>query len=163
MEMRRKEREVTDINEIEDIIKQGKICHVAMLDGDMPYVVPLSYGYKIIDGKILELYFHSSKNGGRKIDILQKNSSVCFAISNGGEPVNAQTPCNSGYYFSSVIGNGEVVFIADTNEKKEGLALMFKQQANQELTFNENQANAVCVYKIVSNDYCGKKKLNPNL
>ena len=43
--MRRKEREVTEINEIEKILLQCKTCHVAMVDDGMPYVVPLSYFY----------------------------------------------------------------------------------------------------------------------
>jgi nitroimidazol reductase NimA-like FMN-containing flavoprotein (pyridoxamine 5'-phosphate oxidase superfamily) len=46
--MIRKDREVTDINSIEEILKQCKTCHVAMVDDGLPYVVPLSYGYKIL-------------------------------------------------------------------------------------------------------------------
>ena len=38
--MRRKDREVADKAGIENIIAQCKTCHVAMTDGDMPYVVP---------------------------------------------------------------------------------------------------------------------------
>jgi len=40
--MRRKDREVTDINEIEEILNQCKTCHVAMVDSGAPCVVPLS-------------------------------------------------------------------------------------------------------------------------
>jgi len=41
--MRRKDREITDINGIEEILLQCKTCHVAMVDDGTPYVVPLSY------------------------------------------------------------------------------------------------------------------------
>jgi nitroimidazol reductase NimA-like FMN-containing flavoprotein (pyridoxamine 5'-phosphate oxidase superfamily) len=40
--MRRKDREVTDIFGIEEILLQCKTCHVAMVDEGLPYVVPLS-------------------------------------------------------------------------------------------------------------------------
>ena len=70
MEMRRKDREVTDINEIEKILLQCKICHVAMTEDGTPYVVPLSYGYKIFEDNTLELYFHRALEG-EKIEIRQ--------------------------------------------------------------------------------------------
>lgn len=44
--MRRKDREITDIGEIERIISQSEILHLAMLDGDYPYLVPLHFGYE---------------------------------------------------------------------------------------------------------------------
>jgi Predicted flavin-nucleotide-binding protein len=44
--MRRKDREVKDIEGINDIIKSCKTCHVAMVDDGMPYVIPLSFGYR---------------------------------------------------------------------------------------------------------------------
>lgn len=158
--MRRKDREVNEIEDIKDIIKNCKVCHVAMVDNEMPYVIPLNFGYEIIDDT-LTLYFHSAKEG-RKIDILRKNNLVCFEMCIEGEPVNAKiTPCNSGYYFSSVLGNGTVKFITDINEKMKALTLLLKQQADIDVTFTETQANTVCVFKIVSNDFTGKKKVRP--
>jgi hypothetical protein len=158
--MRRKDREVNDINGIEEIVKSCKTCHVAMVDDGMPYVIPLSFGYEINDD-VLTLYFHSAKEG-RKIDILQKNNSVCFEMCNEGEAIYAkETPCNSGYYYSSVIGNGKVEFITDMNEKIKALTLLMKHQTGADVAFNEEQADTVCVYKIASNDFSGKKKPRP--
>jgi nitroimidazol reductase NimA-like FMN-containing flavoprotein (pyridoxamine 5'-phosphate oxidase superfamily) len=159
--MRRQDREVKDKAEIEDIIKQCKICHLAMVDEGMPYVVPLSYGYSFLDDNTLELYFHSAFEG-RKLRILRKNNNVCFEISNEGEPVYAETPCNSGCYFSSVIGNGKVVFIENVAEKCKALSVMFKHQSGKDVVFNANQVESVCVYKVVSTDFTGKKKPRPN-
>ena len=159
--MRRKDKAVTDINGIEEILLQCKTCHVAMVDGDSPYVVPLSYGYKILDGNVLELYFHSAREG-RKLDILRRNGKVCFEMAYEGEAVHSETPCNSGYYFASVIGFGDAVFIDDTDEKREALSVMFKHQTGREIVFTAEQAETVCVFKIVSTDFSGKKKPRPN-
>ena len=155
--MRRKEREVTDINSIEKILIQCKTCHVAMVDDSLPYVVPLSYGYKILKENVLELYFHSAPEG-RKLDVLKRNNKVCFEISYEGAPVHSETPCNSGYYFASVIGFGEAVFIEPADEKSEALSIMFKHQAGRDVTFTAEQTKGVCVFKIVSRDFTGKKK-----
>jgi len=160
--MRRKDREVTDINEIEKILFQCKTCHVAMVNDGVPYVVPLSYGYKILDGKLLELYFHSAMEG-KKIDILKKNNKVCFEMAYEGEPVHSDIPCNSGYYFASVIGYGAIVFIDDTDKKCEALSILFKHQTGKEVTFTASHAENICVFKIISSDFTGKRKPNPNI
>lgn len=144
------------MNEIEEIIKLCKTCHVAMVDEGKPYVVPLSFGYELKDGE-LTLYFHSAKVG-KKIDILHKNSEVCFDLACEGEPQHSDNPCNSGYYYSSMIGYGTVEFVEDVEEKCKGLSLLMEHQANQEVVFNEKQAATVCVYKITTSDFTGKKK-----
>lgn len=89
--MRRKDREITDEEAIEEIVKSCKICHVSMADGGEPYVVPLSFGYER-QGRKLTLYFHSAREG-RKLDILHKNHRVCFEMALEGKPVHAKTPC----------------------------------------------------------------------
>ena len=154
--MRRKDREVTDLHEIKEIIDMSKTVCIAMIDQDVPYVLPMSYGYELVNNELI-LYLHCAKQG-RKIDILNTNNNVCFTIFNQGTPIHAETPCNSGYYFSSVIGNGKVEWINENAEKKKALKIMFEHQSGQEVEFNEQQANSVCVFKIVSDDFSAKKK-----
>ena len=155
--MRRKDREITDINEIRDILDACKTASVAMIDGGMPYVVPLSYGYEL-KGDSLVLYFHCAKEG-RKLEILKRDPKVCFAIFREGEPLYAETtPCSSGYYYSSVIGDGIASFIEDSAGKQYALQKMFAQQAGKVIEFTEEQADSVCVFQIVSKTYTGKRK-----
>lgn len=158
--MRRKDREVTDIREIEQIIRGSKVCHVAMADDGKPYLVPMNFGYELKNG-ILTLYFHCAKEG-RKLDILKKNNNVCFEMCIEGEPVYAkETPCKSGYYYQSVIGNGKMELVSDVQEKCKGLSLLMKQVADVEVVFQEAQADTVFVLKITSEDFTGKKKQPP--
>jgi nitroimidazol reductase NimA-like FMN-containing flavoprotein (pyridoxamine 5'-phosphate oxidase superfamily) len=158
--MRRKDREVIDISEIETILIQCKTCHVAMVSDGAPYVVPLSFGYKILDDGVLELYFHSAWEG-KKLDILKKYNKVCFEMAHEGEPALSETPCNSGYYFSSVIGYGDTFFIDIVEEKREALSILYMHQFGKEVIFTEKQAENVCVFKISSTDFKGKRKLIP--
>lgn len=60
--MTRREREVTDINEILKIMDACKIVHVGLVDGDQPYVLPMNYGYTYEDGKMV-IYLHGAKKG----------------------------------------------------------------------------------------------------
>ena len=63
--MRRKEKEISDRNIIDDLIKKAMIIRIAMVDDNLPYIVPMNFGYK--DNC---LYFHSAKEG-RKIDLIK--------------------------------------------------------------------------------------------
>lgn len=155
--MRRKDREVTDTKELKEILDLCKTCHLAMIDDNKPYVVPLNYAYTI-DDHSLTVYFHSAKEG-KKMDILRKNNEVCFEMSNEGEPIYAkETPCNSGYYYSSVMGFGKVEFVDEVAEKCQALSLLMKHQANIDVTFTKEQVDTVCIYKVISTDFTGKRK-----
>ena len=157
--MRRKDREVTDINQIKSILDNCKVCRLAMIDNVQPYVVPLSYAYIMNDG-ILTLFFHSAKEG-RKIKILRENNSVCFEISSEGKLFfDEKAPCNSGYYFSSIQGFGAAQFIDDVDEKCFALSLLMKHQANINVDFLPLQTNNVCVFKVDSNSFTCKMRRN---
>ncbi|MCJ7619404.1 MAG: pyridoxamine 5'-phosphate oxidase family protein, partial [Anaerolineae bacterium] len=65
--MRRAEREIKDREAIEDILRRATVCRLAVCDGNVPYVVPLSFGYA--DNC---LYFHSAREG-RKIETIKAN------------------------------------------------------------------------------------------
>jgi len=43
--VRRKDKEITDPRKIEAVLKKAEIIHIALLDGERPYIVPLNYGY----------------------------------------------------------------------------------------------------------------------
>ena len=62
--MRRKDKEIKDKKEIESIIKRAKVCRIALSDNNMPYIIPVNYGYKNNC-----IYIHSASEG-KKIDII---------------------------------------------------------------------------------------------
>ena len=49
--MRRKEREVTDVKRIKEIIESCRCCRLGFYDGSEVYIVPLDFGYEEYDGK----------------------------------------------------------------------------------------------------------------
>lgn len=154
--MRRNDREVTEIKEIENIIKQCRTCHVAMVDRGEPYIVPLSFGYELA-GNRLVLYFHSAAEG-RKLDILRENNKVCFEMCCEGEAIETKNPCGFGYYYASVIGRGEVIFIDKASEGCKALSLLMKHQAGWDAEFSEGQIGGICIYKIVCSEFTGKRR-----
>ena len=76
--MRRKDREILDLDKIESIIAGARYMHLGMFEENYPYVVPLHYGYEMKDGK-LTFYVHGAKEG-HKLDCLRKNDHVFVEI-----------------------------------------------------------------------------------
>lgn len=156
--MRRSDREVTDKQELWEIIEAGKVCHVAMLDGEYPYLVPLSFGAEQKEDRLV-LYFHSAKEG-KKLDVLAKNPNVCFEISHQKKLViNDNVPCASGCAYVSVIGMGKAEFVTDLDEKCAALSVLMRHQSGREFTISASQAENVCVFKIAVDSFTGKRKL----
>jgi nitroimidazol reductase NimA-like FMN-containing flavoprotein (pyridoxamine 5'-phosphate oxidase superfamily) len=108
----------TDKEVIESIIRQATVCRIAMSDDNQPYVVPVSFGYE--DGT---LYFHSSA-GGKKIDILRKNNAVCVEFDVDQEITKAESACQWGIKYRSVIGFGQAFFVSTEEEKRRALDII---------------------------------------
>lgn len=48
--MRRKDREITDFQEIIATIKKCDVCRLAWNDQDYPYIVPMNFGLDVQNG-----------------------------------------------------------------------------------------------------------------
>ena len=57
--MRRKEREITDFEEIIKILDESNFLTLAMIKGTEPYSVPVNFGYKLDDDKKKDSDFYS--------------------------------------------------------------------------------------------------------
>ncbi len=155
----RREREVTDINEIRAILDKGKIVHVGMIDGDEPYVVPMNYGYTLENG-VLSLYLHGALKG-RKLDVIKENPKVFIEIDCDIVPFEGQTACHYGITYASVMGLGKAEIIEDIEEKKEAMTFLMKTQTGKDFEFTERMVKVVSVIKIVVNEVTAKKRPLP--
>ena len=155
--MRRKDREVTDETAIRAILDKAQVLHLAMIDGDRPYVVPLHYGYSLIDGR-LTLYLHSAKEG-RKLDVLQKNARVAFVLETDVSLVSGgDLPCKYGAAYASVMGEGKAVFLTDPAKKAAGLQILMKIQTGREFTITEAMTESVAVLRVDVETYSAKSR-----
>jgi uncharacterized protein len=149
--MRRKEKEIKDQGEIEEILKTGMFCRVGLSDDGMPYVVPVCYGYE--KGV---LYFHCAKEG-RKIDIIRKNNNVCVEITGETEIIKKEAACNWGLRYKSVIGFGRATILEDEAQKREGLTLIMRQYGGSGHEFNSDSIRKTVLVKVVLENITGKK------
>jgi len=150
--MRKKEKEIKDKSGIESIIKRATVCRIALSEDNVPYVVPLNFGYK--DNF---LYFHSAKEG-RKIDMIRKNKNVCFEIDIDSEPIEAEYPCNWSMKYYSIIGFGEAFVVEDLEEKREALDIIMEHYSGKSsFEYPEKIINSLAVIKVRIESMTGKK------
>lgn len=126
--MRRKDREVNNINDIEKIINSTHVCRVAFCDGEKPYMVAMNFGYQ--RGNSSCLYFHCALKG-RKIDILKKNNNVFFQFDTDHKLVYADEACDFTMKYSSVTGEGKIFIVESEDERESGLNILMKQYSGK--------------------------------
>jgi hypothetical protein len=156
MTMNRAEKEITNPEEIKDIMRQAQICRMAMVAGDTPYVIPLNF---VVEGDCL--YFHSAIKG-KKIEILSKNKKVCFEMDINAQIIAGETPCAWGMKYASVIGYGRAFFVNDQAEKIKALNLLMEKYAGRgNYTYPENIVRKTMIVGVKIDKLSGKKSKLP--
>ncbi|HJO95720.1 MAG TPA: pyridoxamine 5'-phosphate oxidase family protein [Victivallales bacterium] len=135
-------KKLSNIIEIERIIKKSIAFRLAMCDNNIPYLIPLCFGYK--DNII---YFHSM-NRGKKLKILKKNSKVCFEFDNDLRVISHAKACSWNMNFNSVVGTGTATLIEDIDEKKKALDIIVNQYSDKEYKYPDKVLNITSVFKI---------------
>jgi hypothetical protein len=150
--MRRKEFEISDRAEIEEIIKSAEVCRLGLSDNGMPYIVPLNFGYR--EGT---LYIHCAPKG-RKLDILKENDNVCVEFEGRHELIKADKACDWSAKYSSVIGFGKGEIVTDPDGKREGLEVLMSQYSDRDYEFSDDELKTVSIIKVTLHELTGKKR-----
>jgi uncharacterized protein len=155
--IRRKEREITNIDDLRAILTRGRYAVVGLSKNDEPYVVTLSYGY---DASESALYFHCAKTG-QKIEFIRANPRACATvIDTAGEDSDS---CDHPYV--SVVLRGEIRFVEDRAEIDRALRLMIShlekkrvEYFNGKLTPGNKGYDNVLVLKMSIEGMTGKAR-----
>lgn len=137
--------------DIEAIIRNATVCRLGLLDEDIPYVVPLCFGYR--DGV---LYFHTSPKS-RKLEMIRKHPKVCFEMDILVDPFPAEKPCDWNMRYQSVIGFGTASIIQDAAEKRAALSIIVNQYASGTHDLPEKKVAITAVFKVAVDRMTGRQ------
>ncbi|MFX0014092.1 MAG: pyridoxamine 5'-phosphate oxidase family protein [Promethearchaeota archaeon] len=154
-DIRRKEKAITDENEMKQILQSAQYITIAMCKDNQPYLVTLSHGYDPERGL---LFFHCASDG-KKIDYLTSNNVVWGqALIDLGY---AQGACD--HLYATTQFKGKVSFIQDLEEKRQALINMIQKLdekpqmiINKQLT--DKSIAKVTIGQIDIEDMTGKKQ-----
>lgn len=153
--MRRNDKAVKDIDTIKNIISKCQVVRVAMCKDDVPYLVPLNYGYEFKDGELI-LYCHCT-NKGKKLDILDENPNVFIEIDNEKDVIAGNTPCKFGLEYFSIMSPGKVEFIHNIYDKIHGLNKIMEHYTSKDKNDFKNEAlNKILLLKITCTNLSAK-------
>ena len=157
--MRRKDKEITDRSIIENILEEALVLHVALIDGDRPYIIPVNFGYK---GNTI--YIHCATEG-KKIDLIRENNLIAFQAETGVDIYRKSTPDKCSVLFRSIAGYGRAFIVESREEKKRALQLLmnhYNRDGPGEWKFGEC-LDKVCIIKIAIESITGKESLHRHM
>ena len=157
--MTKRERQVTDLQQIREILDRAKVLHLGLAVDNEPYVVPMNYGYTM-EGEKLTLYLHSAVKG-RKLDMIHANPNVFFELDCDRMPFEGEKPCQYGFVYSSVMGRGTAHIVEDVEEKKKAMSILMKTQTGKDFSFEDRLVSIVCVIRIDVQEYTAKHRPLP--
>ena len=157
--MTKRERQITEPEKILEILDQAKVLHLGLCVDNMPYVVPMNYGYAFENEKLV-LYLHSAVRG-KKLDMLQKNPNVFFSIDCNRIPFPGKVACQYGMSYSSIMGQGTARILEDPEEKQQAMTALMKTQTGKDFEFNAPLVSIIAVIRIDVTEYTAKHRPLP--
>lgn len=158
--MRRKDKEITDSNDILQVLDRADAVHLALSDGETPYVVPMNFGFRMEEDG-LYLYFHCAREG-KKLDILRKNPRAAFSAC---PACSVQTDgaiiCNSSTGYESVCGCGTVELLPP-EKSAEALDVIIAHYTGEKTAYGPNQLRATLAFRLKVAELTGKRSLPKN-
>ena len=154
--MRRKDREVTDFNEIVKIIDECEVLQLGLADGDYPYIVPVNFAYRVTDGRI-EFFIHGAM-AGRKYELMRKNPRCSFEmdIPLGIDFIPEKKDVTMRY--KCVMGKADIKFLETIEAKAEALekVIMARRADTAKFDWNRAALSRVAIAKLVVTEITAK-------
>lgn len=144
--MRRKDREVTDLKTILEIINKCEIIRIGLSDGQFPYIVPLNFAYAQKSGQI-EFYIHGAM-AGRKYELMNKERNCSFEMD-----VPLRVECipekkSITMRYECVMGTARIDFL-EGEEKRRALAhIIERYEINRDFEYDKNMENQTAVARL---------------
>jgi len=150
--MRQHKREIQDKALIEEIITKAEVCRLGLCKDNMPYIVPVSFGY---DGSCI--YFHTAAEG-MKIEYMAANNQVCFEFEHDVRVIpDDNAACKWSMSFYSVIGFGIVQEITDSQTKVCALNQIMMHYSKREWDFDDHIVEKTRLWRISIDGITGKQ------
>jgi uncharacterized protein len=153
--MRRKDREITDRAEIDAILHQAEVCRCAFSYQDIPYLIPLSFGY---DGT--SVYVHTASEG-MKLSWMRSGRRVCIEVETYVRlKPSDQGACSWTMDYRSVIGTGFIEEITEEREQLYALDQIMKHYGCEQPRYSREALKHVLIWKISIEGLTGKQSVS---
>lgn len=153
--MRRKDREVTDFEEMIRMIDECEIIRLGLADGDYPYIVPMNFAYEV---KEKQVYFYAhGAMAGRRYEMLRKNPHCSFEMD-----IPIKMDClvekkDVTMRYKSVMGKATAQFL-EGEEKQHAIddIIMARHEETRNFEYNQGTVAHTAVIKFTVTEMTAK-------
>jgi nitroimidazol reductase NimA-like FMN-containing flavoprotein (pyridoxamine 5'-phosphate oxidase superfamily) len=154
--MRRNDREITDREQLLDILHKCDVIRVGLNTPDYPYVVPMNFGIES-EGEALIIWLHCAPEG-QKLDLIKKDNRAGFEADCSHNLISNEAACRYTMEYESVIGHGNISICDDNSGKLRGLKAIMRHFApEKDVDFAERELSGVCVLRLDVTQITGKR------
>ena len=153
--MRRRDREITDFQEMVEVMERCDVCRLGLNAAEVPYILPLNFGMEVKNGQVL-LYFHGAKEG-TKYDLIARDNRASFEMDCGHRLIMDDEKQTCSMTYESVIGRGLIETVRDS-EKLRALKLIMAHYRQEDFPFPEEIAAVTTVFKLTVSEMTGKRR-----
>lgn len=153
--MRRKDKEITDRNEIEEILSTAMVGRLGTCAHEIPYITPMNFTY---DKETSKIFLHCA-NEGRKLENIRINRNVCFEVEEVKSVIVKQPTCGSSVAYRSVIIFGNIRILSDYHAKNYALRKLADKYApqNPKVPFTDAMIHKTNVLEIEIREMAAKR------
>ncbi|MDO4962470.1 MAG: pyridoxamine 5'-phosphate oxidase family protein [Eubacteriales bacterium] len=145
--MRRKDREVTDLKRIVEIIDECEIIRLGLADGNFPYIVPVNFAYTV-NGEEICFYIHGAM-AGRKYELLKANPYCSFEMDIPIEMDCIKEAKDVTMRYKSVMGTCRAEFLdGEARQKAIDEVIMARHEETRHFEYNKAAVNVTAVVKL---------------
>lgn len=158
--MRRKDREITDFTEIQQIVTDCEVLRIAIQTEEYPYIVPVNFGFEW-EGTDLILYIHGARQG-TKLSLLDRNNKVGIEMDTDHETVidDAKEETSYSYVYRSIVGHGDAELVTELTAKRHALTKIVEHYvaADHVIDISDRAVAGTSVVAIRVKVYTGKQR-----
>lgn len=153
--MRRKDKEITGRNEIDEILLTSMVGRLGTCANGIPYITPMNFTY---DKETFKIFLHCAHEG-KKLENIKNNPNVCFEVEEVKEVIVKQPTCASSVAYRSVILFGIIKLLSDLNAKNYALLKLADKYApkNPKAPFPDTTLNRTQVLEIEIKEITAKR------
>ncbi len=158
--MRRSDREIKEPDKIIEVMKKCDVCRLALNDEGYPYILPLNFGFRVEDGKVV-LYFHGATEG-TKYQLIDRDNRASFEMDCSHRLVMKEDSGSCTMEYESIIGRGLVEIVTDYDKKKEALDILMSQYHQEDFRYNEAVIARTTIMRLTVQNMTGKSRMVKN-
>jgi Predicted flavin-nucleotide-binding protein len=153
--VRRKDKEITDGDEIEEILLTAMVGRLGTCADGIPYITPMNYTY---DRESSRIFLHCAQEG-RKLQNIRSNPNVCFEVEEVKEVIVKQPTCASSVAYRSVVLFGTITILSEVDAKNYALRKLAEKYApqNPKVPFTDAMLNKTNVLEIEIREMTAKR------